>query len=248
MISEITAVLFAHIDTVLALLWMLAIAVYLLKFAFPEWDSFTRFGKLETRNVWLRIPSVPNRFGWIVFYGFSCAMFFCTFWMRFPPMVPNFLLFAHSFRRLFECFFVTKFSNRKMHIVNLLAGLCFYFITPLTLAYCAHPAKCSFAFVVISLILNVLQFSAHFTISSLEKYSIPHGFLFNKITSPHYFIEILLYFVYFLSCPHILTFLMLFFVCLNLTHQAKMTYDWYCSQFEFEFTKLNRYVLIPYIY
>lgn len=248
MINDFIELLKSKLHIFLGLLWGLAISVYLLKFIIPEWDRFTRFGKLESKNSWTFFPSIPNKIGWIIFYSFSCIMFFCTFLIKFPPMFQNYLLFIHSSRRFVECFVITKFSKRKMHLVNLLAGLCFYFITPITLAYCVPQTKFIFVFITIAIILNILQSYVHYTISSLEKYSIPYGFLFNRITSPHYLLEILLYFVYFLSCPHILTFLMLFFVCLNLSHQAKMTYDWYCNKFGIEFLMLKRYVLIPYIF
>jgi 3-oxo-5-alpha-steroid 4-dehydrogenase 3 len=214
------------------------------------WDEFTRYGKLETR-VW-RCPSISTKFGWILFYTFSCAMFFVSFSVNFPPSLPNFLLLFHSGRRLLECVFVTKFSERRMHFINLCAGLLFYVMTPLTLAWASEARRLSATAgtVIVGLcaVLNFAQFRVHSTLASLKKYSIPTGWMFSRVASPHYSVEILLYIVYAASAPHWLTAAMLVFVIWNLTDQAKMTYRWYGGRFGAEFTSLHRAVLVPWIY
>lgn len=237
---------------ILPFLWICAIIVYSLKFFNSTWDKFTRFGKLEEPSTWSHIPSLSNKFGWISFYLFSCFMFFISFFVRYPPALANFLLFFHSFRRFFESVLLTKFSNRKMHIINLLAGLLFYCMAPITLAYCSANRSINnsyfYILILLATILNYLQFYAHFILASLKKYSIPRNWLFEKMTSPHYTIEIFLYFVYFLAAPHYLTFMMLIFVILNLTHQSMMTYKWYINKFGQEFSSLHRYILIPFLF
>ena len=235
---------------ILPILWLIAIIVYSLKFFSPQWDEFTRFGKLENVKSWPRIPTLSNKLGWIIFYLFSCFMFFISFFVKYPPLLPNYLLFIHSFRRLVESILITKFSNRKMHFINFLAGLCFYFMTPLTLSFCSKPLGNGLKtiYFIFALILNIFQFIVHKELSGLKKYSIPHGKLFKKLTSPHYTLEIALYFIYFISAPHYLTFMMLIFVIENLSHQANLTYQWYIAKFGLEFTSLHRYIVFPHIY
>lgn len=236
----------------LPLLWICAIIVYSLKFFNSKWDSFTRFGKLEEPSTWSHIPTLSNKYGWMLFYLFSCFMFFISFFVNYPPSIANFLLLFHSFRRLLESIFLTHFSDRKMHIINLLAGLLFYCMAPITLAYCSLSENINKSYLyliaITAIILNYLQFSAHSILASLKKYSIPRNWLFDKLTSPHYTIEIFLYFTYFLAAPHYLTFMMLIFVILNLSHQSIMTYKWYTNKFGQDFSSLHRYILIPYLF
>jgi hypothetical protein len=239
----------AHLDIALALLWATAFLAYGAKSFSARWDHFTRYGKLQTRQ-WAFI-SVSAKAGWLLFYCFSCGMFFLSFRVSFPPRFPNVLLFLHSTRRLIETVFVTKFTARRMHFVNLCAGLLFYAMAPLTLAYCA---RVSTAIVPPSLVapicfaLNSAQFHAHKTLASLPKYSIPTDPLFAAVASPHYFIEILLYAVYALSAPHWLSLVMVLFVAWNLRDQAKLTHRWYAERFGSAFTALNRAILVPLVY
>lgn len=235
--------------TILTFLWILANLVYILKFIIPQWDFFTRFGKLENKAY--NIPSISNNIGWILFYSFSCIMFFTSFLINYPPKLTNNLLLIHSSRRLLESIFITKFSNRKMHFINFFAGLIFYFMAPLSIAIEKKKQKSHLFKIILTgfaIMFNIMQFQVHFELSLLEKYSIPKNPLFTFVASPHYLFEIFLYFIYFILSPGRLTLLMLIFVCLNLTHQATMTYDWYKSKFGEEFISLNRSIIFPGIY
>ena len=248
MILEIYQFVVDNIYYFLLFLWCLAILVYTAKLFIPFWDKFTRFGKNEIPNMQTKIMSIDNKIGWITFYSFSCIMFFGSFLIRYPPSLANYLLFFHSSRRLLESIFVTNFSSRRMHLVNLLAGLAFYVMVPLTLATSAKKQKYPFIFIIIAAVLNILQFTAHFQLSKLKKYTIPKGMLFRVCASPHYLIEILLYAVYLAAASSLLTFLMLFFVCFNLTHNSIMSYQWYQNKFGDEFNSLHRNVILPFIY
>jgi hypothetical protein len=132
-----------------------------------------------------------------------------------------------------------------MHFINLAAGMTFYFLSVFSLAF----SEVSFQFILFLLIpLNYLLFDFHRTLSLLKKYSIPKWNFFKNVCSPHYFVEILLYFVYFISSTSLVSFLMFGFVCLNLWHTAMLTYQWYSEKFNGEFISLKRYVLIPYVF
>lgn len=234
---------FIHFQYLLTFLWILAIIVYASKLFIPLWDQFTRFGKLEQVNSHLSfIPSISNKIGWIIFYLFSCIMFFGTLLLKYPSAMSNKLLFIHSSRRLLESIFITNFSNRKMHFINLAAGLCFYGMTPLTLCLSSKEPSPSVLYFVIAVVFNALQFIAHYHLASLPKYSIPTNFLFKITISPHYAIEIFLYFIYMLTAFSFNSILMFLFVSFNLTHQSIMTYRWYVDKFGDRFTVLYPYV------
>jgi hypothetical protein len=203
----------------LASLWLCAISVYALKLVVPIWDQFTRYGKLESATF--ALTSIDNRLGWILFYSFSCLIFFGFFATAFRPILPNFLLLIHSFWRLLESLFRTKFTDRKMHFVNLCAGLLFYAMTPVTLAFCARPAPLRVVLILASVALNYEQFWMHRTLAALTKYSIPRERLFTWLVAPHYSIEIALYGIYAAAAPHVLT--LLCFVAFNLGHQSVLT-------------------------
>jgi 3-oxo-5-alpha-steroid 4-dehydrogenase 3 len=139
-----------------------------------------------------------------------------------------------------------------MHFINLCAGLMFYAMTPVTLAYAAQncfwtPIPPGLA-IAICLVLNVTQFTIHWHLASLRKYTIPQKGLFRWTTAPHYLVEMVLYLCYFLSAPQTLTLLMLVFVVLNLSDQSRMTYQWYVEKFGVEFTRLNRAIIFPFLY
>ena len=231
---------------ILVFLWIVAIIVYFLKLVIPAWDKFTRFGKNEITQV--NFFSIDNKIGWILFYSFSCIMFFVSFILKYPPGLANYLIFMHSFRRLNESLFITKFSPRKMHIINLAAGLLFYVMVPMTLAVSYKPVKHPFIIIISAIALNIMQFICHLTLSKLKKYSIPKGFLFEYSASPHYFIEVILYFLYAITAPSFITLLMVIFVAFNLTHNAFLSYSWYENKFGDEFISLDRYVIAPFIF
>lgn len=250
MIDDIFKQLIPYLPVFLGCCWVLAIAIYSLKFVWPWWDDFTRFGKLEKKTN-LRILTIPNELGWCAFYIFSCVMFIVGVLVTGQVTAPSFLLMVHSARRFIECVTITNFSERRMHIINFGAGMFFYFITPVTLLYSAigqSGRAMTSSVVVIALFLNVLQFLVHKELASLKKYSIPTGPLFTYLTSPHYTLEVGLYLCYFALAPNILTFLMFVFVFLNLAHQATMTYRWYVTKFAGEFVRRRRRVLIPVFY
>ena len=218
-------------------LWILAFAVYGLKFVSSDWNEFTKFGKVGNRVY--NIPSIDNRLGWIAFYGFSCTMLVLLIVVGMRPTTGNYMLFIHSFRRLLESLFITKFTPRRMHIINFMAGLAFYFLVPVSLMLTNRPSSCTLV-VFACIILNILQFYVHFTLSRLVKYTIPQGIMFKYSTSPHYLIEILLYLMYFVLSPSLYSLLAFVFALMNLVHMSRMSYRWYTEKFGDEFVSLKR--------
>jgi hypothetical protein len=121
--------------------------------------------------------------------------------------------------------------------------MAFYFLSSFRLVL----SEVSFQLILfLSIVLNYLNSDFHKTFSLLKKYSILNWNFLN-IYFPHYFVEIILYFVYFISSTSSVSFLMFYFVCLNLEDTVMLTYQWYQEKFNEEFISLKRYMLISYV-
>lgn len=118
-------------------------------------------------------------------------------------MLIHSLLWVQGLRRLTECLIVTKFSeNSKMNISHYFVGLSHYILISLAtylglLRYGSHKVVRYTTFddlLIVSFgVLSLLQFSAHYHLASLVKYTVPN---FNNVASPHYLYEILIYTVF----------------------------------------------------
>jgi len=157
-------------------------------------------------------------------------------------------------RRLYESLFVTKFSQNNLHIVNLLAGISIYLFAPASFmveilgkSSLIQSASVFKIASIISLILlaSYCQSECHKILARLRSaqratpsrhttyYAIPHGNLFEYVSCPHYFAEIVIYLCFvLLSEGASLAIWMIFgFVTLNLTHSAIRTHSWYKKKF-----------------
>ncbi|XP_041972812.1 polyprenol reductase-like [Aricia agestis] len=79
-----------------------------------------------------------------------------------------------------------------------------------------------------------------------EKYKVPMGRMFNYVSSPHRFCEIVLYLVYFVLIPTKTYFIIFLWVLGNQVLGAKYTNDWYKNTFK-EFPK-DKKAIIPGIF
>lgn len=232
----------------LIILWILAIFVYILKFFIPTWDEFTKYGKLDKNSKNKRflfdMLYLNSKTSWILFYSFSVLNFIVILFLfeKSEIKIANLCLFFHSLRRLVESLYVTRFSERKIHIVNISAGLIFYFLTPMTMITSNNGINNDNAIFIYCIVfmLNILQFMCHLELSKLKKYTIPRSPLFYFTVTPHYIIEILLYLIYFVISFSFGTLLMFLFVFINLTHQIFLTYKWYYENFGEKFYKKYR--------
>jgi 3-oxo-5-alpha-steroid 4-dehydrogenase 3 len=82
-----------------------------------------------------------------------------------------------------------------------------------------------------------------------QRYFIPHGGLFELISCPHYFAELLIYMAFLLvlgDLTNLSMWLILTFVVVNLTTSALETHRWYKQQFGDAFPKYRR-AIIPFV-
>lgn len=134
------------------------------------------------------------------------------------------MILFHSVRRSFECLTVSKFNKTsKINISHYFVGLFFYSALNITVtnsivinkfiqltgnytndtgnaAAMVHPdifTLCRKSWWLISLFIlaQLDQFRHHLILSQTKKYNHPLGGLFRMISSPHYFDEILIYFI-----------------------------------------------------
>uniref|UniRef100_A0A8R1XMH2 Polyprenal reductase n=1 Tax=Onchocerca volvulus TaxID=6282 RepID=A0A8R1XMH2_ONCVO len=203
--------------------------------------SLVYFGKCRKDynfKNWLRIIEVPKRLFWIFYLIASISILFA-----FIDIVINgqlryngnlvlisiglLLYLTHVLRRLYECLYVSIFSDSNMHILHFLLGITFY------------------PFSVCSQLLS-FTLDKKTELNARNMHLLPYGGLFEYCLSPHYFLEIILYFLfvlfYQLSTPMLLCFL---FVILNQTIAALSNQSWYRKHFR-EYS-CNRKALIPYI-
>ncbi|PVU94619.1 hypothetical protein BB561_002404 [Smittium simulii] len=180
----------------------------------------------------------------------------------------------HVILRLIETAYWQPLSNAKIHIGHFIVGIFFYILTPFAVfadsIYVNGSIPNSPTLVVIlatllffysiytrykchQILFNLKNLSRQGP-SSLEttkdnQYSIPMGGWFNRISSPHYTAEILMYFsLYFIAGTNNISFIfLLFWVVVNLTISATETHYWYKRTFKSKYP-INRYALIPYIW
>ncbi|RCK55520.1 Polyprenol reductase [Candida viswanathii] len=194
---------------------------------------------------------------YITLFTLTSAIFLSSFHESASPdpvkfknlMLIHRLLWVQGLRRLTECLTVSKFStSSKMNFSHYAIGLSHYILISLAtylglLKYGSHEIPDFTVFdAVLSIVfgvLSLLQFSAHYHLASLIKYTVPD---FAFVASPHYFYEILIYAVLLIFSVKdgydmvSLTFASAwFFVVSNLTISSVETYRYYQDKFKEEF-------------
>eukprot|EP00833_Pecoramyces_ruminatium_P007321 jgi/Orpsp1_1/1181353/evm.model.c7180000076929.1 len=132
------------------------------------------------------------------------------------------LMSIHMFRRTLESFFITKFSDAKMHFGHYIVGITFYLFTAFSIIIESINNGKNFNIKdinfchILSIMLNIFaqsqQYWCHKYLASLRPnvsprdkhikavYKLPTDRWFKLVDSPQYFFEILIYFsIYMLS-------------------------------------------------
>lgn len=172
------------------------------------------------------------------------------------------LLFGFQLsRRFYECLYVHKFSEKWGMLIQLPAAWWFYIQVIFSMSSSLlsdPPQELSLPLLFISLLLfflgSFLQHDSHLILaasrsgdSTKNEYVIPTGGLFKYLSTPHYFAEILIYSGLTALVPSLIqSWLILFFVILNLGYTSHYTHKWYQSNFK-SYPK-SRKALIPFIF
>jgi len=179
------------------------------------------------------------------------------------------LLCIQCFRRFYECAFVNAKSTSSMNILHYIVGYAHYFCTA-TGILCQAPGYSyssdseekvnlielinmkTFLCVAIFTWAWIHQFRAHKIFAGLKsknanKHGIPEGDLFELVSCPHYFCEVLIYtsLALLLGYAHTTMLVVWVWVAVNQTVAAFMSHTWYNKQFK-EYPK-TRKAIFPFI-
>ncbi|CUS23267.1 LAQU0S09e00936g1_1 [Lachancea quebecensis] len=189
--------------------------------------------------------TVPKKwFGHFYVYSTALALLnVCTL-----RSFTSLLVLAHSARRLYETRCVSKFGkDSRIHISHYLVGIWFYTVANYAVFVDRTRAYSPLARLV-AVIMFVLssfdQHQNHLHLSKLVKYTLPTYGLFQLISSPHYFDEILIYSSLAIYTSSFKMFLCLMWVIINLSTSALETKGWYAKKFP---QSAPPFAIIPYL-
>lgn len=161
------------------------------------------------------------------------------------------MMLIQSSRRLYECFFVSKFAKTaKIHLFHYLAGWFFYVtvnLLPLLGFELGYNEITDIKLLPLALFgfASIDQWQNHHYLSTLVKYTLPNKGLFHFVSCAHYFDEILIYLSYFLVLRNGSAFIVLLWVIINLSVSANQSWLFYKSKFT---TGKHYWRIIPFIY
>jgi len=182
-----------------------------------------------------------------------------------PSLLATCLFLLHVTRRWYECMFVSIFSSAMMNLAHYFSGYLHYWgCATVLIAYSGTSYQQEFQpLVVIQLLMGIglfiyashQQHLAHVTFanfrkdsSNKDKYVIPKGGLFDYISCPNYFCEILIYVSLYLilGFGHYPWVLISIWVITNQMMAATMSHNWYKKHFE-DYPTLRK-AIIPFIF
>ncbi|KAK0046309.1 polyprenol reductase [Biomphalaria pfeifferi] len=186
------------------------------------------------------------------------------------PVLLVFLLeWLQIFRRAYECFYVSSFSKSTINISHYIIGLCFYSLFGIGLLISLPLEKLAFStpnvLEVVRYIIAVAIFvwAFHFqhrsmlTLASLRQeqkdkppdgHFVPHGHLFDLVSSPHYLCEVIIYtaFCFMFKFENMYLNCVAVFVWTNQVIESKISHKWYTDHFPNY--PAHRKTLIPYLW
>ncbi|XP_054165592.1 polyprenol reductase-like [Oppia nitens] len=172
-------------------------------------------------------------------------------------------------RRLYENMNICVFSNTKINIIQYTIGFAFYLSCGLALIHAINDNNTTennyriifscLSFVAF-LVASYLQFKSYQILANLRikkikddnkvvtyDHFIPMGGLFDLISCPHYFAEIIIYFcICLITGFNILWSYLLVWVIVNQTLAALLSHKWYLKTFQHKYPK-HRKTIFPYI-
>ena len=208
-------------------------------------------------------PMIDNRTGWIVMEAISPLVFnFFLFTGKLPFTFIHWIYFGlynfHYINRSFIFPLRIKTNGKKMPISIVLAAMFFNSINGFVNGYFAsnfQVSKTSTILLILGFGLFILGFYINNKSDNMlillrknnsNQYQIPFGFLFDKITCPNYFGEIIEWLGFFLITFNIASLSFLIWTAANLIPRARDHHKWYNKQF-IDYPK-NRKIIIPFLY
>ncbi|XP_066287587.1 polyprenol reductase-like [Branchiostoma lanceolatum] len=179
------------------------------------------------------------------------------------------LLEFQMIRRLWECLYVSIFSDVSVHLVHYLLGMIYYLAVPISIIAEGPKldgTRLSLSDVrwshVIGTGLFIWSFwqqnKAHIILANLRKdkrgyvvtrgHKIPYGGWFEYVSNPHYLAELLMYLsiIIVLGGEHYLSWVIQGYILVELGLCGWITHNWYRTKFDNY--PSSRSILIPYIF
>ena len=197
-------------------------------------------------------PALDSKLAWIIMEAWSPVIFaMCFVRGKAPISIPSviFLLFweAHYIHRAFIYPFSLKNSHDKMPLSVVLLGIFFNLVNASLNGYYVFTLSGGYSnqwladprFIIGAVIFVcgfVINRQADFSLSKLRKpgeksYSIPRGGLYNYISCPNYFGEILVWLGWALSTWSLAGLSFALWTIANLAPRARSHHAWYHQQF-----------------
>ena len=206
-------------------------------------------------------PVISNRVGWVImeFPVLAIVIYFLVSRWNLMGNI-QFVLFGlfvfHYINRVFIYPFRIKTKGKKMPLVIALSAVVFNTVNGNIIGYSLLATSYSADYwLSISFILGMLLFIAGVIInwksdailislrSKNEGYTIPMGWLFNKVSCPNFFGEIIEWLGFAIACSLMGVWSFFIWTCANLIPRALSHHRWYTSHFK-EYPS-NRKAIIP---
>ena len=167
---------------------------------------------------------------------------------KFTEMIPLIIFLLHTWRRLWECIYITEFGVSTMHICGYLAGIAHYILVPISCLSInirrSSQEQLYFALMLFA-IASIEQSRIHYMLFRVKRttlsimkpnaiflYDVPRGAWFNYVCCPHYSAEILIYFsLYMLDFQSYSSFGLFCWVTCNLSVVSRQQLKWYTDKF-----------------
>jgi hypothetical protein len=272
---------------IISTVWVSFLLFYLAKFFNSTLDQYLTYGKHNThkgetstskeksllQKCWDALvvtPIVHEAYVYLLAYMFAWMFNGLCWWFfvfsREGLFTYKIFIFAayqtHLTRRVLECLFVHKSTDKFVPLVLFLAVLLFYSLSCLTISTsCAFSLPNNITILaVLRMIIGISLFAignyhqhkAHVILANLrstnaiKQYFIPYGDWFEYVSCPHYLAEILLYFSMMIMVPSSINMWGLWsFVTINLTSTGINTHAWYKNKFGNEYPK--RRAVFPFV-
>ena len=206
---------------------------------------------------------INNKLGWVVMEIISPLAFNFFFLSGQIEHTPTHWLFfalfnLHYFKRSIIFPLRTKTKDKKIPFTIVFSAILFNCVNGFINGYYLGNFQCktsSYLLITIGFVLFIAGFyinnKSDDILIALRKdgssdYKIPNGFLFNKITSPNYFGEIIEWLGFFVMTMNIASLAFLIWSLANLIPRARDHHSWYKKTFQ-EYPP-ERKIIFPYLY
>jgi len=212
----------------------------------------------HTRTDWG--PMINNTFGWIFMEAPSLIFLWVSFASFFNPetpkvaFLPMVLWSIHYTNRTFIFPFRLKNKKKRIPLVIVSSGIFFNLVNSglnglfLAQGWFIQSDYLMIAGCVVFLSGMYINIKSDNILIGLRKpgetrYKLPKGFLFDRVTSPNLFGEIIEWLGYFILAPSIASLSFWVWTMANLVPRSRDHYKWYLENFE-DYPK-NRKILFP---